>query len=100
MVLKGVLRDVHVFAFIYHKCSPALSQRMNEGGKKKLEKEEEEEEGKEEGKKPPQIKKIKKVVEGGRGEMKNCLTRTVFFRGIPFFLIMGRGFLSDGVNIT
>lgn len=53
MVLKGVLRDVHVFAFIYHKCSPALSQRMNEGGKKKLEKEEEEKEGKEEGKKSP-----------------------------------------------
>lgn len=40
MVLKGVLRDVHVFAFIYHKCSPALSLRLNgtswrEGGEKK-----------------------------------------------------------------
>lgn len=34
MVLKGVLRDIHVFAFIYHICSPALSQRMNERGRK------------------------------------------------------------------
>lgn len=25
MVLKGVLWYVHVFAFIYHKCGPALS---------------------------------------------------------------------------
>lgn len=29
MVLKGVLRDVHVFAIIYHKRSPVLSLEVN-----------------------------------------------------------------------
>lgn len=79
MVLKGVLRDVHVFAFIYHKCSPALSLRLNgtswrEGGKRR-------------GGKGPTNKKI--IIKEG-GKMKNCLTRTVF--GYSVTLNYGEGF--------
>lgn len=54
MVLKGVLRDVHVFAFIYHICSPALSQRMNERGRKLEERGKKKKRG---GKHPPNKKK-------------------------------------------
>lgn len=93
MVLKGVLRDVHVFAFIYHKCSPALSPRVNVKKKKKAG----EEEGKEEEKSPPKIKK--KLKKERRGGMKNCLARRVFLGGIPLFSVTGR-VSSDGVNIT
>lgn len=59
MVLKGVLRDVHVFAFIYHKCSPALSLWVNgrERERKKLERRRENNKRK---KSPPKIKKLKK----------------------------------------
>lgn len=78
MVLKGVLRDVHVFAFIYHKCSPALSLRLNgtswRGGKRR-------------GGKGPTNKKI--IIKEG-GKMKNCLTRTVF--GYSVTLNYGEGF--------
>lgn len=85
MVLKGVLRDVHVFAFIYHKCSPELSLWVNGkswrgGGKRR--------------KKAPQIKKI--IKRGGNEELSDTDS---FLGGIPLFLIVGR-VSSDGVNIT